>query len=166
MTARFTGSQMTRGRRPRRRRSRAHRPLAEINVTPFVDVMLVLLVVFMITAPLLSVGVPVDLPRTEAANLTEDVEPLIVSVQADGSLHLQERPVTRAELIGLLDSRRLGREMGREDLRIYLRGDKALRYGAVMEVMGLLAARGFARVTLVAELPGAGAATAEACPEP
>lgn len=128
-----------------------YQPMSEINVTPFVDVMLVLLVVFMVTAPLLTVGVPVDLPKTEAAQLTDEVEPLVVSVNAQGVIFLQETEVPRENLVP-----RLNAVTGqRPDVRIFVRGDKAIQYGTVMEVMGLISAAGFTKVALLAEIPDA-----------
>lgn len=130
-------------------RRRRHPPLSEINVTPFVDVMLVLLIVFMVTAPLLTVGVPVDLPKTRAAQLTDEVEPLVITVRADGSLYLQETAIGREELVPKL----VAVSGANPDLRIFVRGDKAIAYGSVMEVMGQVSAAGFSRVALLAELP-------------
>ena len=135
------------------RSGRRYRPMSEINVTPLVDVMLVLLVVFMITAPLLTVGVPVDLPETEAAQLTDRDEPLVVSVDAEGKVYIQE---TEVGLDGL--AAKLRAVMGaRKDTFVYVRGDRAIDYGRVMEVMGALAAAGFDKVSLMAEVPRAGA---------
>jgi biopolymer transport protein TolR len=128
---------------------RRNPPLSEINVTPFVDVMLVLLIVFMVAAPLLTVGVPVDLPKTKAAQLTDEVEPLVVTVRADGSLYLQETAISREELVPKL----VAVSGANPDLRIFVRGDKSIAYGSVMEVMGQISAAGFARVALLAELP-------------
>lgn len=129
-----------------------YRPLSEINVTPLVDVMLVLLIVFMVAAPLLTVGVPVDLPQTEAAQLTDDIEPLVVSVNADGVIFLQETEVPPENLVP-----RLNAVTGqRPDVRIFVRGDKAIQYGTVMQVMGLISAAGFNKVALLAEIPGSG----------
>ena len=126
--------------------------MSDINVTPLVDVMLVLLVVFMITAPLLTVGVPVDLPETDAAQLTDRDEPLVVSVDGDGRIYVQEAEVAFDEL-----SAKLRAILGaRNDTYIYVRGDKAIAYGRVMGVMGSLAAAGFTKVTLMAELPAGG----------
>lgn len=133
------------------RSGRRYRPMSEINVTPLVDVMLVLLVVFMITAPLLTVGVPVDLPETEAAQLTDRDEPLVVSVDAEGKVYIQE---TEVGLDGL--AAKLRAVMGaRQDTFVYVRGDRAIDYGRVMEVMGALAAAGFDKVSLMAEVPRA-----------
>ena len=128
---------------------RRYRPLSEINVTPFVDVMLVLLIVFMVTAPLLTVGVPVDLPKTEAAQLTDEVEPLVVTVRADGSLYLQESPVEAGQLVPRL----VAVTGAKPDTRIFVRGDRRIAYGSVMEVMGMVSSAGFSRVALLAELP-------------
>jgi len=128
---------------------RRYHPLSEINVTPFVDVMLVLLIVFMVTAPLLTVGVPVDLPKTEAAQLTDQVEPLVITVRADGSIYLQETAVAADQLVP-----RLAAITGaKADTRIFVRGDRRIAYGSVMEVMGMVSAAGFTRVALLAEFP-------------
>ncbi len=123
--------------------------MAEINVTPFVDVMLVLLIVFMITAPLLTVGVPVDLPKTRAATINDTQEPLVVTIDAAGKLFLQETETTLERLIA-----RLGEIVkANPDLRIFIRGDETLPYGTVMGVMGELSAAGFSKVSLLAKLP-------------
>lgn len=129
-------------------RSGGYRPMAEINVTPFVDVMLVLLVVFMVTAPLLTVGVEVDLPESAADHLPGDDEPLVVTIAADGAIHLQELEVPLEELAAKL--RAVTEE--RADARIFVRGDRAVDYGRVMRVMGELDAAGFGEIGLVAEL--------------
>ena len=123
--------------------------MAEINVTPFVDVMLVLLIVFMVTAPLLTVGVPVDLPKTRAATINDTQEPLVVSINGEGKLFLQESETTLDNMIPRL------REImkANPDLRIFIRGDETLPYGTVMEVMGELSAAGLRKVSLLAKLP-------------
>lgn len=126
-----------------------YRPMAEINVTPFVDVMLVLLVVFMITAPLLTVGVTVDLPETTAPILAGQDEPLAVTVNASGQIFLQETEVELKELVPRLTAITLNKP----DTRIFIRGDKSIAYGVVMEVMGTLNEAGFIRVALVTERP-------------
>lgn len=126
-----------------------YRPVNEINVTPFVDVMLVLLIIFMITAPLLTVGVPVDLPKTEAKPITDPGEPLVVSVKGDGKLFLQETAIMLEELAPKLSAI----TQNKQDARVFVRGDKAVDYGRVMEVMGTLSAAGFSKVALIAELP-------------
>ncbi|NQV59482.1 MAG: protein TolR [Alphaproteobacteria bacterium] len=125
--------------------------MSEINVTPFVDVMLVLLVVFMITAPLLTVGVPIDLPKTSASNLQGNEEPLTVSINAKGDIFLQETKVEQAELVARL----LAIAENKTARRIFVRGDRSVDYGAVMAVMGSLNAAGFNKVALVTEVPRA-----------
>jgi len=130
-----------------RRRRRAHTPMSQINVTPFVDVMLVLLIVFMVTAPLLTVGVPVDLPKSQAQSINEPVEPLVVSVDGEGRIYLQETEITLPELVPKL---RAITER-KPDTRIYVRGDKAIAYGEVMRVMGRINGAGFTKVALVTE---------------
>ncbi|MDA8724127.1 ExbD/TolR family protein, partial [Alphaproteobacteria bacterium] len=111
---------------------RRHRPMGEINVTPFVDVMLVLLIVFMVTAPLLTVGVEVDLPKTKAGAINADAAPLVVSIKADGSLYLQEAAVEAEVLIPRLKAI----SNANPDVRIFVRGDQAVTYGDVLGVMG------------------------------
>jgi len=130
-------------------RRRTYKPLSEINVTPFVDVMLVLLIVFMVTAPLLTVGVPVDLPKTKAKAIAEAEEPLVISVNAQGQVFIQD---TEVQIENLVPRLRAITE-NKADTRIYLRGDQAINYGRVMEVMGTVNVAGFTRVALVAELP-------------
>ncbi len=137
-----------RGLRGRSKRA-AYRPIAEINVTPFVDVMLVLLIVFMVTAPLLTVGVPVDLPKTQAQNLSEPDDPLIISINAGGEVFVQESMVDLANLVPLL----IAITDANAEARIYVRGDRTIQYGRIMEIMGSVNAAGFSRVALVAELP-------------
>lgn len=129
---------------------RKYRPLAEINVTPLVDVMLLLMIVFMVTAPLMNVGVPVDLPKTESAILNDDVEPLVVTVNEKQEIFLQEMKVSADELISKLNAIT---ENNKEDTKIFVRGDKGLLYGKIMETMGLMSAAGYKKVTLVAEIP-------------
>ncbi|MEQ8604609.1 MAG: protein TolR [Marivibrio sp.] len=127
-----------------------YRPMSDINVTPFVDVMLVLLIVFMVTAPLLTVGVPVDLPETRAASLNDAEEPLVLTVDREGVVYIQETAIEEANLIA-----RLRAVTGNNpDVRIFVRGDSQIRYGRVMEVMGQLSAAGFSKVALLARLPG------------
>jgi biopolymer transport protein TolR len=123
--------------------------MSEINVTPFVDVMLVLLIVFMVTAPLLTVGIPVDLPKTQAEVLTQPDEPLVVTIDRQGGVFLQELPI---ELVSLVP-RLAAITENKNDTRIYVRGDQAINYGRVMEVMGTLTAAGFTQVALITELP-------------
>jgi biopolymer transport protein TolR len=131
-----------------RRRGRGRRrPMAEINVTPFVDVMLVLLIVFMVTAPLLTVGVPVDLPKTRAPVLGQDKEPLSITIAKDGSIFLQKLKVPEDELVPKLTAI----SHNGYDQRIFVRGDKTVAYGKVVEVMGMLAGAGFTSVGLVTD---------------
>jgi biopolymer transport protein TolR len=130
-------------------RTRRYQPMAEINVTPFVDVMLVLLIVFMITAPLLTVGVPVDLPKTRAAALSDTDEPLVVTINAAGAIFLQEHETPIENLVPRL----VAVTGANPDIKIFVRGDKAIPYGSVMEVMGAISAAGFKKVSLMAELP-------------
>ncbi len=141
---------------PPRRGGRGARraPMSEINVTPFVDVMLVLLIIFMVTAPLLTVGVPVDLPKTQASVITGQDEPLVISVNRAGKIFLQETELEMATLVP-----RLRAITGNKpDTRIFVRGDRAVVYGRVVEVMGTVSAAGFSRVALIAELPNSGSA--------
>ena len=128
---------------------RRHRPMGEINVTPFVDVMLVLLIVFMVTAPLLTVGVEVDLPKTKAGAINADAAPLVVSIKSDGSLYLQETVVEPEALIPRLKAI----SNANPDVRIFVRGDQAVSYGEVLSVMGRIQSAGFEKVALVAKLP-------------
>lgn len=133
-----------------RRRGRGRAPMSEINVTPLVDVMLVLLVVFMVTAPLLTAGVPVELPRTPASTMVGQDEPLVVTVNREGEVFLQE---TRVEPDSLAP--RLQAIAGvRPDTRIFVRADRALAYGRVMGVIGRLNAAGFRRVALITDFAG------------
>jgi biopolymer transport protein TolR len=122
--------------------------MSEINVTPFVDVMLVLLIVFMVTAPLLTVGVPVDLPKTKAQPLSQDREPLTVSVRRDGSIYLQNTRVAEDDLVPRLTAI----AANGYDQRVFVRGDKAVDYGRVMQVMALVSAAGFTHIGLVTDV--------------
>ena len=131
------------GRRGRLRRR--HQPMAEINVTPFVDVMLVLLIIFMVAAPLLTVGVPIDLPETRATALESDSEPLTVSIGSDGRIFLQDSEVSAEQLVATLQAIAAG---GLNE-RIFVRGDRQADYGTVMRVMGRLNAAGYKRIGLV-----------------
>jgi len=135
---------------PRRRGRRTLAPMSEINVTPFVDVMLVLLIVFMVAAPLLTVGVPIDLPETSSQPLQEDDEPLTVSVNAEGQVFLQETPVELPELAARL----LAIAEGGYEERVYVRGDRSVDYGTIMNVMGTLSSAGFRRIGMVTEQGG------------
>ena len=119
-------------------------PLSEINVTPFVDVMLVLLIIFMVTAPLLTVGVQVDLPEN---SLPEETEPLTLTINSKGEIFIQESKVEYEKIIAKV----LAVSKNRTDTRIYVRGDKTINYGRVLEIMGLLSGSGFTKVALISE---------------
>ncbi|KPP81716.1 MAG: outer membrane transport energization protein TolR [Oceanicaulis sp. HLUCCA04] len=130
-----------------RRAGRRWKPKAEINIVPYVDVMLVLLIVFMVAAPLLTVGVDVSLPDTEARAMTTSEEPLTITIQADGTLFLQETRVTFEELVPRLEAvSRTGSEA-----RIYIRADEAVGYGEVMRVMARVSSAGYANIGLVTD---------------
>lgn len=131
-----------------RTRRRRVRPMSEINVTPFVDVMLVLLIVFMVTAPLLTVGVPVDLPKTKAQALSQDREPLTVTLKRDGNIYLQNTRVDEDDLVPKLTAI----SSNGYDQRIFVRGDKSVDYGRVMEVMALISSAGFTHIGLVTDV--------------
>ena len=141
----------SRGRGGRRRRT----VMSEINVTPFVDVMLVLLIVFMVSAPLLTVGVPLDLPQSQAKSLDQDREPLTVSVNVQGQVFLQNSEIKVDELVTKLKAITDARGGGFEE-RVYVRGDKKVDYGTMMRVMGRLSAAGYHRVALVTEVEQGG----------
>jgi biopolymer transport protein TolR len=123
--------------------------MSEINVTPMVDVMLVLLIIFMVSAPLLTVGVPIDLPQSEAKSLDQDKEPLTVSVNDKGEVYLQNSEIKIDELVEKLKAVAAAR--GGTEARVYVRGDKKVDYGTMMKVMGRLSGAGFHRVALVTE---------------
>ena len=123
-------------------------PMSEINVTPFVDVMLVLLIIFMVTAPLLTVGVQVDLPESSADSLLpEETEPLTLTINSKGEIFIQESKVEYEKIIAKV----LAVSKNRTDTRIYVRGDKTINYGRVLEIMGLLSGSGFTKVALISE---------------
>jgi biopolymer transport protein TolR len=131
------------------RLSGRYRPMSEINVTPLVDVMLVLLVVFMVAAPLLTVGVPVDLPQTQAPPITEPKEPLAITINGEGHVFIQETEISTDKLVPRLEAI----TGSNPDALLYVRGDRAINYGRVLEVMGLVSAAGFRKVSLIAEAP-------------
>ena len=134
-----------------KRRHRRNPVMSEINVTPMVDVMLVLLIIFMVSAPLLTVGVPIDLPQSQATSLDQaDKEPLAISVGNGGKVFLQSSEVQIDELVPKLKA--IAAARGGSDERIYVRGDKTVDYGTVMKVMGRLSAAGFRKVALVTEV--------------
>ena len=129
-------------------RSRSRSLMSEINVTPFVDVMLVLLIVFMVSAPMLTVGVPVNLPNSDADSLPDDKEPLTLSINSLGEIFIQDTKIGFNELIPKL----LAVSKNRTDTRIYVLGDKNINYGRVMEIMGKLSGSGFSKVALLSEI--------------
>ena len=135
------------GRRRGRRRGGGNAAMSDINVTPMVDVMLVLLIVFMVAAPLLTVGVPIDLPKTQAKQMDTDSKPVTITVKPDGSVFLMDRPVQLNNLVAAIQPLTPG---GTDD-RIYLRGDTSANYGAVMQVMGALSGAGYAKIGLITE---------------
>jgi biopolymer transport protein TolR len=139
------------GRHRRRRRG----VMSEINVTPFVDVMLVLLIVFMVSAPLLTVGVPLDLPQSKAKSMDQDHEPLTISVNDHGQIFLQNSEISAEELVPKLKAITDARGGGFDE-RVYVRGDKKVDYGTMMRVMGRLSAAGYHRVALVTEVEQGG----------
>jgi biopolymer transport protein TolR len=128
----------------------SYKPLAEINVTPMVDVMLVLLVIFMVAAPLLTVGVPVQLPKTSAAKVTEPKKPLIVSIDREGKTFIGDEPVADDALAARLDA--LAAED--PDRIVYVRGDRHIEYARVMDLLGVVNTAGFTKVSLLAEEAG------------
>ena len=133
---------------------RPRKSISQINVVPYIDVMLVLLVIFMVTAPLLTVGVPVDLPKTNATPITGQDEPVVVSVNAQGNVYLQDTQLPLDNLVARLTAI----TENKPDTRIFVRGDRSINYGRIMEVMSVINEAGFRRVALVAEQPPGGAA--------
>ena len=125
-----------------------NKSMSQINVTPFVDVMLVLLIVFMITAPLLTVGVTVDLPKTKASQLSAKGDPIVISIKQNGDLFIQERVIDTLQLLPRLNAISLGNK----NLRIYVRGDKNVPYGIVLDTIAKIKSSGFKKVALVAKL--------------
>ncbi|HXW69849.1 MAG TPA: protein TolR [Methylocella sp.] len=123
-------------------------PMSDINVTPLVDVMLVLLIIFMVTAPLMTAGIPIDLPKVQAKPLVDQKQPIAVSIDGDGKYFVEKREVAADELILVL-----GEAADSKDRRIHVRGDKAIAYGKVIEVMGLINSAGYTKVALVSETP-------------
>jgi biopolymer transport protein TolR len=136
------------GGRRGRRKGRRPAVMSEINVTPLVDVMLVLLIIFMVSAPLLTVGVPIDLPESKAGALNEEKEPLTISVNNQGEIFLQDTKISLDDLVPRLNAIT---NQGYEE-RIYVRGDRNVNYGQVMRVMGTISSAGFRRVALVTEV--------------
>lgn len=139
------GASLSGGGGGRRGKRGSYRPMADINVTPLVDVMLVLLIVFMVAAPLLTAGVSVDLPEAKAKNLPGQDEPMAISIDAEGKIYLQEDPVALDELVPRL----IAITGANPDLRLFIRGDSSIDYGRVMQVMGLVNAAGYNKVALI-----------------
>jgi biopolymer transport protein TolR len=145
------------GRRPVGR----YRPMSEINVTPLVDVMLVLLVVFMVAAPLLTIGVPVDLPQTAAPPITDPTEPLVISIDGNGRIFIQDAVIETEALVPRLQAI----TDNNPDALLYVRADRSIDYGRVLEVMSLVSSAGFRKVSLIAQPPrGIGQTIAGAAP--
>lgn len=135
---------------PNRSSKRSRRsPLSEINVTPFVDVMLVLLIIFMVTAPLMTVGVPVNLPKSKANALNDNVEPLVITIDAKGDIYLQDISLPLEGLVTKIKAVLAGKS----DTRVFIRGDAQISYGRIVEVMGTLTSAGIDKVSLMAQLP-------------
>ncbi len=130
-------------------RHHRQRVMSEINVTPMVDVMLVLLIIFMVSAPLLTVGVPIDLPQSQAKSLDQDKEPLTLSVNDKGQVFLQNAEIKIEDLVPKLQA--VAEARGGTEARVFVRGDKKVDYGTMMQVMGRLSGAGFHRVALVTE---------------
>jgi biopolymer transport protein TolR len=146
MAMNVVGGDVSNGRRAR------YQPMAAINVTPMVDVMLVLLVIFMVTAPLLTVGVPVDLPQAKAPAINEPKEPLVITVDAQGKVYIQNAALENDDELAPKLEAITNRN---PDAVIYVRGDRSINYGRILEVMGLVNSAGFNKVSLIAELPRA-----------
>jgi biopolymer transport protein TolR len=132
-----------------KRKHHRQRVMSDINVTPMVDVMLVLLIIFMVSAPLLTVGVPIDLPQSQAKSLEQDKEPLTISVNDKGQIYLQNSEIAVDDLVAKMQA--VADARGGTEARIYVRGDKKVDYGTMMKVMGRLSSAGFHRVALVTE---------------
>jgi len=130
-----------------------YKPLAEINVTPFVDVMLVLLIIFMVSAPLMMAGVPVELPRTSAAKVSQPKKPIIISVTLQGEIFVRDEPVLADRLVAHLAGLKA---IEGADTFVYVRGDRGIDYGRVMQVLGQVGQAGFSKVSLIAQSPGQG----------
>jgi biopolymer transport protein TolR len=144
MSAASTGAK---GGGRRGRRGRRHGAIAEINMTPFIDVMLVLLIIFMVAAPLIATGVPLDLPQTGAKPINVDQKPITVAIDSKGQIFLQDQPTLEPDLVMKLQ----GLAKDGYDQRVYVRGDKQVDYGRVASVMSTITSAGFKRVALVTE---------------
>jgi biopolymer transport protein TolR len=134
------------GSRRRRRRGKRAGPINEINMTPFIDVMLVLLIIFMVAAPLMTVGVPLDLPQTKAAQLNLDQKPIMLSIRQNGQIYLEEASLRDEDIVPAISQR-----AKTPDERILVRGDKRVDYGRVAQVMAIVTQGGFRRVALITE---------------
>jgi biopolymer transport protein ExbD/biopolymer transport protein TolR len=132
-------------------------PMADMNVTPLVDVMLVLLIVFMVAAPLMAVGVPVDLPKAQARQLNDQKPPIVVSIDSNGAFFIDQKAIDNDQLLPALTAN----SEDDKERRIHVRGDRNIAYGKVMEVMGLINNAGFTKVALVSEAPGHAVAPAK-----
>jgi biopolymer transport protein TolR len=133
----------------RRRRRRGKGPIADINMTPFIDVMLCLLIIFMVAAPLLTAGVPLDLPKSEASALNVDKQPVTVSIKADGAVYIGESKIAPDDVVPKLTA--IAGQLQGFDERIFVRGDKTANYGLIMQVMGRISGAGFKKVALITE---------------
>jgi biopolymer transport protein TolR len=134
----------------RGRRTRKHRPIADINMTPFIDVMLVLLIIFMVAAPLIATGVPIDLPQTSAKPINTDQKPLTIAIDQKGSVFLMDQQVAEGELVARLQQA----AKNGFDERVYVRAHRLVDYGKVAQVMSVITSAGFKRVALVTEPSG------------
>ena len=133
----------------RRRRRRGKGPIADINMTPFIDVMLCLLIIFMVAAPLLTAGVPLDLPKSEASALNVDKQPVTVSIKADGAIYIGESKIAPEDVVPKLTA--IAAQLQCFEERIFVRGDKTANYGLIMQVMGRISGAGFKKVALITE---------------
>ena len=148
------------GGRSRRNSRRRSSPITELNMTPFIDVVLVLLIIFMVAAPLLTVGVPIELPKSSAKPLQEETQPITVSVNVNGEIFIQEQTVSLDDLVTKLSAI----AKGGTDERVFIRGDKTTNYGLMMRVMGRISGAGYKKIGLVTEQDEGGAATTPAAP--
>ena len=133
----------------RRRRRRGKGPIADINMTPFIDVMLCLLIIFMVAAPLLTAGVPLDLPKSQASALNVDKQPVTVSIKADGAIYIGESKIAPEDVVPKLTA--IAAQLQGFEERIFVRGDKTANYGLIMQVMGRISGAGFKKVALITE---------------
>lgn len=140
----------------------SYRPMAEINITPMVDVMLVLLIIFMVAAPLMVTGVPIELPKTSAAKLGQSKKPMVVTLTADGRLQIRNDFIAREELVSKLQAIKAAEG----DAVVYVRADKKNAYGDVMDLLGVVGQSGYGRVSLLSQPAPTGGAAAPAAPTP